>query len=219
MKIVSIQQGKVTWLFEIDELNPRGLDIQPVVLAVKNRYGFSTPSKREDIENRTDGIKFENGRYKLNEREAIGVQLTAYDDGLIAEVKTDTDLAEEFLGDAVAFFQQQIGMHNEPSMGSRELLVSRKMYTSTLVFESQSGFEKVNAILEPICTLLNEASGRDYFVKGFTVGSGGTASNDEIFTIERRASLPLSSNRYFSFARMTTKAHIAVLEKIEAALA
>jgi len=215
MKVVSVQSGRAVWLFETIELNPRGLDIYPIFLAVRSRYSFATPKTRDDVENAKDGVKFEHGSFKHGGTESFSVQLSIFNDGLVAETLAGTDCAEAFLEDAVNFVQKQHGLYFDPAM------VGRKRYGSSLLIESHIGLSKLSASLEPIRASLSEATGRSPQASGLTFGFDPAEPSDGMgpFTIERRIGVPFSTNRFFSSAPLKTSVHISILEQFERLMA
>ena len=215
MKFISIISGRAVWLFETLALNPRGFDLQPVYMAIKNRYGFSSPKNREDVENASDGIKFLNGTFKVSSRDQCPMDLIFFNDGVVAETKSSTVHADAFLEDVLTFMQKEHGLFFDPAM-----VVSRR-HSSSLLFESAQGFSRFSEILSGINSLIKEETGRSYDVSGLTLNFDSTLPNDGLgsFMIERRAKVALALNRYYSGAPLRTDSHIRLLEKFESLMA
>jgi len=215
MKVLSKLSGKAIWLFETVELNPLGLDLHPVYLAVKNKYGFSTPKTRDEVDSPKDGIKFENGNFSPNGSESFAVTLTVFGDGLVADATAGTGCAEAFLEDAVAFVQKQQGLFFEPSM------VGRRRYGSQLLIESDRGLSRISESIADITAQLGAETGRKYQTSCLKIAFDPTEPIDGLgpFLIERRTNVPFALNRYFSSAPVRTEAHISLLERFEQLMA
>lgn len=215
MKIVSIISGKATWLFETAELNPRGLDLHPIYVAVRNKYAFSTPKTREEIDDPKDGVKFLNGSFKVDGADSFSVNLAIYNDGLVAETRASSGHSEAFLTDVVTFAKKQHGLYFEPTM------IRQRRFGSKVVFESESGLHKLSDLMSGVNATLKAETGRGFEASGLTLAFDPTEPNDALspFLIERRANLPLSANRFYSSAPVSTEAHIAILEQVEKLMA
>src|ERR1700733_14713952 len=148
MRVVRVLSGKAVWLFETAELNPRGLDLFPICVAIKSRYSFSTPKTRDEVDNPKDGIKFEYGSFSPNGAESFAVRLTVFADGLVAETTAGTTCAENFLADVAAFVQKQHGLVFEPSM------VRTRSYGSSILIESDRGLSRISAAVAEISAQL-----------------------------------------------------------------
>ena len=215
MRVVSVLSGRAVWLFETVELNPRGLDIHPIYVAVKNKYSFSTPKTRDEVENPKDGVKFENGSFKPNGGDSFSVSLSVFNDGVVAEMAAGTSHAEAFLEDVMAFVKKLHGLCFEPSM------VSRRRYSSSLLVESDKGLSRISESVANISALLGAETGRKFETLGVTIGYDPMEPNDGLgpFVIERRTGVPFSSNRFFSRAPVKTESHISILQKFEQLMA
>jgi len=49
MNLLSIRNARSIWLMQIEDMNPHGLDLIPVLVAIKSRYGFQKAPKPEDL--------------------------------------------------------------------------------------------------------------------------------------------------------------------------
>lgn len=214
MKVLS-KTGRAIWLFETIELNPRGVDSLSAYEAIRNKYSFAGPKTREEIENSADGIKFQNGSFKPNGSEAFAVTLEIYKDGIIAETRSSTELAELFLSDAMHFARLEYGLYFEESM------IRQRRYGSTLLFESAHGLDRLSNTLSELAAELQSETGRRYEVTGLTMGFDPIEINDGLgsFTIERRIGVPHAGDRFFSIAPLQTEKHIALLERFESLMA
>ncbi len=124
MKLVTVDSARAIWLFETRELNPKGLDMNPIYLAIRNKYGFASPKTREETEEPRDGIKFQHGVYKPVGTQGISVASTIYPDGLIADTASSTQDAEAFLHDVIAQVQKHFHLVFSPEMVYKRRYVS-----------------------------------------------------------------------------------------------
>lgn len=211
MKLVSVAASRVTWLFETREMNPQGLDLHPVYVAIKNRYNFATPRSREEIETAKDGIKFQHGVYKPDGTNGFSIEFTSYNDGLVADSMASTQLTEAFLDDLTSLARKQFSLAFTPQT------VYKRKYASSLLVESEIGLSRITQGIAEIASCLSEATGRPFETTGLTLGPDGSISSDftQPFTIERRVGVPFATNRFFSNAPLQTDAHLALLEKFE----
>lgn len=215
MRVVTPLSGRVTWLFETSELNPRGLSLHHACLELKTKYSFSTPKTREEIDAPKSGIKFENGIFKPSGSDGFTVQLTIFNDGLVAEAWAGTDYAEDFLNDAMNFAQKQLGLTFSPDM------IRRKRYGSSLLVESEIGLAKLSDLLGATSASLSAATGSVFGVNGITLAPDPTVPTDGVvpFMIERRNNVPWATNRFFSSAPLQTDQHESLLRQLEESMA
>ena len=99
MKLVSVQLARSTWLADINEFNPRGLDpFADLVPHLTDTYKFKkVPQETDDF---SKGMKFERGEYVTDGGEPLMVELTLYNDGVVADtIFLSTKASDEFLED------------------------------------------------------------------------------------------------------------------------
>ncbi len=211
MRVVSVSSGKAIWLFETMELNPRGLDLDPISAAIRSRYAFAGHKNREEIEGARDGIKFERGSFKPDGSDSISVGFSIFNDGLVAETSAGTAYSEAFLEDLLAFVQKQHGLYFEPAM------VRKRRYLSALLVESKQGLSKISEALASISAELTADTGRKYEAVSVSVGYDTKEPAEGLgpFLIERRSNVPFSANRFYSTAPLTTESHIKLLNQFE----
>lgn len=215
MRLVSVLSAKAIWLFETVEMNPRGFDLHSIFASIRNRYSFSTPRSREEVEASKDGTKFLNGTFRPDGDRGLSVAFSFFDDGLVAETMSSTNHSEAFLEDVVAFAKKQHGLSFEPTM------VRKRTYSSRVIIESDCGFGRIREVMSPISEALSETTGKQFDVTEIVLGfdPGEQADGLTSFTVARRAGVPFSSNRFFSSAPLSTEAHLKLLESFESLMA
>ena len=90
MKLLSVISARSTWLFNLGDLNPKGLRLFPQLIdALTEAYDFD--DQPQDAPNAPGekpsqlGIQFKNGKFETDEG-PIRVALELFDDGIVAEV-------------------------------------------------------------------------------------------------------------------------------------
>jgi hypothetical protein len=205
------------WLFPTEDMNPRGLDIRPLLAAVQQRYAFQkSPPSAEDFPG-SGGLEFGAGGFGFNDELIAVVALKIFSDGLIAETKHSTDASDAVLQDAIAFAVERFGWSFD------EAMVNTKAYFSEIVVNADVDIGGAGDKLQKIAALLSERSPETPVVPvGLRFGVNPASPGGirvPLFVVERRANVPFEENRYFSQAPATTERHLHLLEEIEKILA
>lgn len=203
------------WLFDPEELNPRGRKPELIFQAIKERYSFTPLATVEGVkpQSPTNSIKFSGGSWTVGP-DVIEMELEVYNDGLVATCKSDTDHADAFIGDLLGWLRQQHASVNE-----NYVLNPKRAYRSEIIayFPSLT----ISSGLGNILTL------SEHIAKGTHVALSeiepeavifGSDARRGLFTFERRLGTPYSDEKYFSAAQMQTSKHIAVLKELEVIL-
>ena len=219
MKLLSVLQSRVVAFLEADELFTRHHMLGPEVTPnIVERYGFlKSPDQLEDFLDEQKGIQFAFGRWKGT----VIKQLAFYTHGIAVETASSTDLSDEILSDVLSWRAHTLNLKYHPDM------VKRKAYVSGLLFSTDVSLNALHPKLRGLGERLSDSVKNSlghvfpYEVTGIFFGydTAHTKPNAPIFTIERRADVPFSENRYFSTAPMPTDEHLELLKDFEAALA
>ena len=123
MKLVSVQLARSTWLADINEFNPRGLNMfADLVPHLTDTYKFKkVPQETDDF---SKGMKFERGEYVTDGGEPLMVELTLYNDGVVADTNSSTKASDEFLED-LAKSLPSLGLSFDAEMIRRKLYISQ----------------------------------------------------------------------------------------------
>jgi hypothetical protein len=129
MNLVSLESGRTTWLFPVEEIIPLGgADGPKIIAAISSKYTFTHPPAnptREDIDK--NGLKFAGGQM-LHEGKIANIgEFIVFNDGIVA-VSSSTELAESFLQDVIAFLVSEFEFRKISS----DL---KKVHISTVVVE------------------------------------------------------------------------------------
>lgn len=210
MIVTSVASARAIWLFDINDLNPRGRYIYDQLFPwLVERYRFAqVPShSRDQVDN---AWQFLDGMFVNRANTPINVTLKVYNDGLVSETRSSTDDSEAFLTDALTAGVEQLGLTFTGSM------VHRRMYASELNLASDKALDAINPRMHEFLNALSEAVGMK--CEPTSLAFGGEPVSQAIFRFERKANVPFSQNKYWSLAALSTSDHLALLERLEALL-
>jgi hypothetical protein len=219
MKIVSLENGRTTWLFPVEEILPLGgADGPKIIAAISSKYKFTHPPanpKREDVEK--NGLKFAGGQMVHGSKIVNIAEFVVFNDGIVS-VSTSTENAEVFLQEICAFLVSEFAF--------REITSNvKKVHQSTVVVEFDSSLNDFvhgrNAEIDFIRKDMNSIDNTDFPVEvariDFVLNKDPEFRPPNIprLTIEKRAHTQFSQHRYFSVAPIHTEKHLKLLERIE----
>lgn len=208
MEVVKVQLARAIWLFDTQELNPRGNALYPTVFdAFLKRYRFATFPKPEEFHS-GGSLFFKQGKFAW-EVSSVDIDFDLHGDGLVASCRHSTEVADALLRDFVVWLGEQLGVAYPPSFSKK--CIYRSELIVNLAIDLNSTAEK----LSRFSRFLSTVSKQEAQTTGITFGSDGTPP---MFTIERRANVPFEENRYFSSAALQTTHHIAALTAFEQVL-
>ena len=220
MKLLSIARSKAIWLFPTNDLNPKGAFNGDLLDSLRSRYNFQvvpTPAQLFEFDTKKQAVQLAMGSFKSTDGE-VGVSLTYYTDGLIAETRGTTARADEFLADVLAWVHDEYG-YAEPSS-----LKMRKVYSSELHVSLQDTLSLINPALDNIAGAYGTRakwSGQSnrFEVTGISFGSD-PASKAQVppFRLERDINAPFDEQRYYSVAPLQTADHLQILGQVESLL-
>ena len=214
MKLLSVLSARSTWLFNLGDLNPKGLRLFPDLIdAITEAYDFDEQPEDAPLspgeKPSQPGIKFKNGQFHTEDG-AIRVGLELYDDGVIAESAARTGVTKAFLEHAINWAVESFGLTFDPS------LVKQKIHTSELVVQFEPRLADSLKPLGAFAALLSETSFNAPPQKCFPSGiTFGTPTGVSPFSIEMRANTPLDANAFYCKAGTETSTHIQLLTRLE----
>ena len=213
MKLLSVQMARSIWLGRLDDLNPKGINIYPIIVPILvNDYKFIKYPSQADAINETNGIKFEEGEFNSGKDYPVRMNLTIYDDGLVATSISDTDDTDLFLKDILEKF------YNIFKMSRYEEIITRKTYLSEISVTTEKNIEILNPKFKEISLFLSENFDLN---TNFELSGISFLSNIENkistppFKFERASNVPFKEKRYYSVAPLETKKHLLLLDKLE----
>jgi hypothetical protein len=124
------------------------------------------------------------------------------------------------LRDTLLWAKSELGLHFE------ERMIKRTDFGSQLTFESEMKFAKLNPVIgrieEAVSSKLSSAMSQPVVYEPTAVLLNLDQSVSKlapgVFSIERRAEVPFSENKYFSNAPLPTQDHIDILKDFEKTL-
>jgi hypothetical protein len=140
--------------------------------------------------------------------------------GILLDTRVSTDVSAALLHDTLVWAKSELGLHFEDRM------IKRKALASQLTFESDMKMARLNPALDRIArwisVKLSDSMGQPvvYEPTGLVLNLDQSISKltPGAFTIERRAEVPFSDNKYFSSAPLSTQDHIGTLKDFEKTL-
>jgi hypothetical protein len=103
--------------------------------------------------NSPPGDLYEQGFFTNGRGEKVGVSLTIYNDGLVADATSNTQEADEFLNDILAWASGSF--HLTP----HENILKTKRYGSVVYVEMEKSLDTLNPKLAQCCNLLSSRLG------------------------------------------------------------
>lgn len=219
MKIISYDSGRVTWLFPTEEFLPLGSgDGRAIIEQVTAKYEFSHPPKnptREEVDK--NGLRFGSGRFAFEGTSFHINEFIAYNDGIVA-VSAATEPAMAFLEDLVQFLKDAFSFR-------APITPIKKINVSNIIVEFDDSINSMLAEHELISHVisgnLNSNEGTTFPARlsrvDFTLDKGPNEKPGSLpkWTLEARANVPISQNRYFSSAAVSTRQHLKMIEEVE----
>jgi len=216
MRVLNVIAARATWLFEIADLNPKGKSIFPEIIDwLKETYDFDkAPESATDLtENK--GLLFKEGAFQAREEMFVSVELTVFNDGLVANSSSSTDDTEKFLENVVTSAVTEFSLTFDPSM------IRRKLYLSELNVRLEQPLGNLNPRLtefaKKLSSLCTGVASEPFEVGGLSLWSDVTNAVYKVppFTIERRLNAPFNENRFYSKAPLRTDEHVEMLKELE----
>jgi len=214
MTVLNIRTARAIWLVDSRDLNPRGIDIFPILDALRVRYNFQTYPTRVEEANEHDpkGIVFANGSFATGSGRLA--KATMYGDGIVVDSTSSTEFGDAFLADALTFLSTQFGLTYQPDM------VHTKIYVSEMIVRINKDLAGIFAPLTAFQERLRSLSGKDFQPAGFAMSIDPASARFQpvAFKFEREAGKPFSQFRYFTSAPLRTNEHEDLLRHMEPAL-
>jgi hypothetical protein len=128
MELLTILNAKSIWQIETKHLNPRGRNIEKDLIEwLKNRYQFQKYPTLP-IADPDKGIEFGGGTFETEspegKKEKYYVDLTIFNDGLIANTRASTKISDQFLLQALTFASIELDLVFKTEMISKILYLS-----------------------------------------------------------------------------------------------
>ncbi len=206
MEIVNVQLARTIWLFDTQELNPKGVSLYPEIFnGFARRYQFAVCPKPEEIQS-GGSLHFKQGKFVYDSL-PVEVDFDLHSDGLVASCRHSTDAADQFLMDVVAWLGERLGIVYPPRVNKK------RGYRSELIVQVDARLGDLSTKAQLFSGLLSQMSGRPVQPVGILFGQDGSAA--PTLTVERRINTPWEENRYFSGSNLPTLQHVEALTQFE----
>lgn len=210
LKLLSVRHARSIWLVPIEDLNPRGLDLMPMLDAVRGRYGFQRSPRLEDLSRSVQqGLHFHHGAFKRQNRQIEVTSFSVYNDGFVAETRDSTDSTDEFLGDLLMFLSQKYGLLFDGSM------LREKNYLSALIVTTELELNRTCDRVAKFLPSLSELAGADFQISAIRCTAGPSGKS---FTFEYEVGMAFEQKRFYSEAPVSTETHLNLLREFESVM-
>jgi hypothetical protein len=214
MKPIVVIAARCTWLFNLTDMNPKGLKLFPFLTeALTDKYDFDAQpddATTERTKSSEPGIKFKNGQFESPEG-TVRVSLELFDDGIVAESPVSTEVTELFMQDAINWATTSFGLVFDPA------LVKNRIYISEIVVQFTSRLPESLKPLRLFAELLSgtpfgNSAPQPYYPSEITFA---TAAGATPFSIQKRANSPIEANVFYSRAAVDTPTHLRLLDEFD----
>jgi len=214
MELISVQLARSTWLADVNEFNPRGLNLfARLVPNLIEEYKFKVfPKEGDDF---AQGMKFSKGEYVNQNGEALMVELVIFNDGVVDDTNASTQNSDDFLK-GIAESLPNLGLSYNPEM------IRTRVYLSQVFVRCSARMSAVSQKLSDFGRRLSGAVGQQshFEFSAFEFWPDQTQSfKPAIFSFQRKTGTAFSENRYWSQAALPTDKHLELLDELEAILA
>src|SRR6266851_2597163 len=217
MQTLNVMGAKSIWLFDINDLNPRGKDINAELLDwLKETYSFDkAPTSPNDIDAGTKSLKFGQGRFQVKEEIFISVDLEIYSDGFVANSRSSTQDTDAFLEDVLSSAMKEFSLWYTPD------IIQKKMHVSELTVRLDGVLFNLNPKLTGFANTISALCGLPEIppfepsLLGFSTDLAISPLKPSLFVLERKAGVPFADKRYYSRAPVHTDQHQELLAELE----
>ncbi|MGH9721361.1 MAG: hypothetical protein ACRD8O_14210 [Bryobacteraceae bacterium] len=208
MQLINVAVARSIWLLSFDELNPRGVRLNPTLAeALEDRYDFRR-QKRDEKPN--EPWHFQLGAFTVDGIQ-VNVNLQIYGDGMMAETTSSTEKSDSFLQDLLAWSAAKFGLNYHDG------IVKKKFYYSELVVQAKVDFcntcERLNQFAKKLSDTPVFGGGQSQQVTAISFGPDNPVWPS--FTFERRVNTSFAEDKYYSRAALQTDSHLALLSEFE----
>ncbi len=216
MQLLNVGVARSVWLFDVNDLNPLGKSIFPdILLWIGEKYAFQVfPKSTGEVDKDAKGFIFKTGIFQANEG-AVGVNLSFFSDGLIAETWASTEKSDAFLEELLRSAATRYGLAYTPS------LIRDRQYVSEVNVRLDNALSNLNPKIMRFCKTINGLFIRHHLPQFeltgmiFAPDTSATSYKPPGLLIERKTGVPFAENRFWSKSPFTTKDHLLALEEFE----
>jgi len=214
MKLLSVKQARSIWFINIMDLI-HGRSSVPLIPSIVEKYKFQIFPNKPDELDLSKGVKFLAGTFQKDQHN-IGIDLTVFNDGFVADTRSSTDDSDAFLNEHLTWITTELGLPPYP-----EVLRST-VYLSELWVQTDKPLNALNPKLADFANRLTslivghghhpiafETTGISFWTDPIVVNPPGP------FRFERADNTPFGERRYYSTAPLQTNIHFEMLKELE----
>lgn len=216
MQLLNVAAARSTWLFDLNDLNPRGKSIIPELLEfIRDNYGFTEFPKSPTDVDESKGLSFKGGSFQVQEEIDINVELKVYSDGLAGNSYSSTTDTDKFLEDVLSFTSREFHLSYDPGM------IRRKIPLSEVVVRLDGTMANIDPRLNEFATRISASYKQMGLppeeLRGISFWADPSQSVflPAPFSIEHKIGAPFTDRRYYSKASLHTDRHLELLQDFE----
>jgi hypothetical protein len=218
MKVLNYVAARAIWLFDVADLNPKGKSLFPDVLEwIKDIYHFEEAPTSLPPTTENKGLEFKKGEFQTQEEMFVNVELTIWNDGLVANSSRTTEDTDRFLADFLRNASAEFSLSFDLAM------IRKRLYTSELNVRLDQSLSNLNprlaAFAEKLSALMPDVQPFSIGSVGFWTDSTFMVTKTPPFAIERKLNAPFAENRFYTKAPVQTTQHTEMLAEFEDILA
>jgi hypothetical protein len=213
VELTAILLSRVLAFYETPDLTPRGGMFFPaIVKELVQQYSFqSSPRTLEDW-SADEGAQFSVGKF---DRTVIE-KLIIFNNGLQVDTRAGTSESKRIIEGMLGWAREKFGIVYGPKTVREWGYVNNLTFRSDVPLLVTGPMERLS---KSITKEMSEILGREtaYEPTGFSIGHDQLLRRypRAYFTLQRRAEVPLTDNKYFSESPLPTETHISLLEQYE----
>ena len=221
MKVQNILLGRSVRLLKFDQ-PMGGIHLKRAVDALQERYSFMRVPQTLEEYNEAQGIHFKHGRFLVDrdgtKREIVIDDFAVYSDGVVADTRSHTEEADDFLSDLINWGAEYFQMKYNLSQPMATYYISNleivlEAHLSEFVAPSTSIVQQLTACFDRYGLKVGPFEVTSLVFDFDRKVMPSVSSN---YTLQRREGVPFELNTYFSSAPLKTDDHIDLLQSLEA---
>ena len=215
MELLSVIRARSIWLLQLQDINPRGKYIEGHLIEwLRDRYHFlKCPSSVYDRDT-SQALVFVNGSFKVEDGLSINIDLSIYNDGLIADSRSSTKNTDTFIEDILNSAVRDFDLIYKPEM------LRKKIYLSELSLRPKRLLSNINPKMQTFVRKITSMMGGNNpgsleFASLSFWWDPASPNGQSQFQLERTVGTPFSEERYYSRAPLHTEDHLQLLDEFE----
>jgi hypothetical protein len=221
MKLLHIATARSIWILSLQDLNPRGQAItQESIDRISDKYKFQSPptlASAIQAQRKNEAVHFVAGSFSSSAGVDITVDLKLYNDGFLADCRSNTRDSESFLADFLSWLPGGL------ALPKTDVSIRKRLYVSEMIVESDNPLvlvnPKLNKLAHTLSSLVPNGSPASYEISTLAIATDPKDGPPLVnFKFERQINMPFDRNRYYTSAPIHTDDHWTLLESLEAIL-